>query len=236
MGDNSLLSNRYNRNYKSLTIAEQEILEKSKVCIIGLGGLGGCVMEMLARIGIGNLKGMDNDIFDSTNLNRQLFSSEKLIGKPKAESAEKRIKSINSQIKIHCVKELLTDDNAYESIKDFDIIIDCLDSINTRFILQDATKKANIPLVTGAIGGVTGQVSVIFPQDKGFELIYGKKSRANSKGIESELGNLSFSAFFIASIQVSECIKVLLKKGDVLKNKLLIADLLSNSFEVIKLI
>ena len=235
MTDDSLLNNRYNRNFKSLTLNEQETLAKSRVCIIGLGGLGGCVMEMLARIGIGTLKGMDSDIFEVSNLNRQLFSQENLIGKSKAESAEKRIKSINSQIKINCSKKRLTEENAYESIKDSDIVIDCLDSIKTRFLLQDATKKANIPLVSGAIGGVSGQVSVIFPEDKGFELIYGKKGRESSKGIENELGNLPYCAFFISSVQVSECIKVLLKKGDILRNKLFIADLFSNSFEIIKL-
>jgi molybdopterin/thiamine biosynthesis adenylyltransferase len=235
MAENYLLTDRYNRNFKSLTQAEQKIIGKSKVCIIGLGGLGGCVMEMLARIGVGILKGIDNDIFDATNLNRQLFSQEDLIGQSKAESAEKRIKSINSQIKITCIREFLTKDNAYDSIKDFNIVIDCLDSIQTRFILQDATRKADIPLVSGAIAGLSGQVSVIFPDDEGFELIYGKKGRAKSKGIENELGNLAFSAFFISSVQVSECIKVLLKKGDILRNKLLIIDLLSNSFEIIKL-
>ena len=235
MTGNSLLTNRYSRNFKSLTQTEQKILGKSKVCIIGLGGLGGCVMEMLARIGVGTIKGMDNDTFDSTNLNRQLFSKEDLLGKSKAEAAEKRIKSINSQIKINCKKELLTKENAYELIKDSDIVIDCLDSIQTRFVLQNATKKASIPLVTGAIAGASGQVSVIFPSDKGFELIYGKKGRDNSKGIENELGNLAFCAFFISSVQVSECIKVLLKKGNILRNKLLIVDLFSNSFEIIKL-
>jgi molybdopterin/thiamine biosynthesis adenylyltransferase len=211
------------------------ILSKSKVSIIGLGGLGGCVMEMLARIGIGNLKGMDNDIFDSTNLNRQLFSQENLLGKSKAKEAEKRIKLINSQITVNCFNELLTKENAYDAIKNSDVVMDCLDSIQTRFILQDAAKKACLPLVTGAIAGTSGQVSVIFPEDKGFELIYGKKGRENSTGIENELGNLSFCAFHIASIQASECIKVLLKKGDILKNKLLMVDLLSNSFETVEL-
>jgi len=235
MTQNNTLNNRYNRNFKSLTQTEQDILSKSKVCIIGLGGLGGCVMEMLARIGIGTLKGMDNDIFDSTNLNRQLFSQENLLGKSKAVAAEKRIKSINSQININCINKRLTKENAYESIKNFDIVIDCLDSIQTRFVLQDAAKKASLPLVSGAIAGTSGQVSVIFPQDKGFELIYGKKGREICKGIENELGNLAYCAFFISSVQVSECIKVLLKKGDILRNKLLIVDLLSNSFETIKL-
>ncbi|MCK5097118.1 MAG: HesA/MoeB/ThiF family protein [Desulfobacteraceae bacterium] len=236
MSDNCLLNNRYIRNFKSLTHKEQKKLGQSKVCIIGLGGLGGGVMEMLARIGIGSLKGIDNDKFDASNLNRQLFAMENLIGTSKAKAAENRIKSINSQIEIKCINKLLTQDNAHDLINDSDIVIDCLDSIKTRFILQDAAKKADIPLVSGAIAGASGQVSVIFPQDKGFELIYGKKIRENDKGVENELGNLSYCALFIAAIQTSESIKVLLKKGDVLRNKLLIVDLFSNSFEIIKLI
>ncbi|MCK5312205.1 MAG: HesA/MoeB/ThiF family protein, partial [Desulfobacteraceae bacterium] len=192
MNDNNLLKDRYNRNLKSLTPDEQEKLYKTKVCVIGLGGLGGCVMEMLSRIGIGSLTGIDNDKFDATNLNRQLFSQEHLIGTSKADAALNRIKSINSQIVIHCYDQLLTKENAYDLIKDSDVVIDCLDSINTRFVLQDAAKKADVPLVSGAIAGASGQVSVIFPQDRGFELIYGKKSRENIKGIENELGNLSF--------------------------------------------
>lgn len=235
MTDNNFLNDRYNRNFKSLTQIEQEELGKAKVFIIGLGGLGGGVMEMLARIGVGNLKGVDNDFFDSTNLNRQLFSQEKLLGTSKAKAAEKRIKSINSQIKINCIESLLTEENAYDLIKGSDIVMDCLDSINTRFVLQKAAKKACIPIVSGAIAGRSGQVSVIFPEDKGFESIYGRKSLENDKGVENELGNLSFCAFFISSIQTSECIKVLLKKGDILRNKLLIVDLFTNSFEIINL-
>ena len=95
MNKNTLLSDRYTRNFKSLTLKDQDKLSESKVCIIGLGGLGGCVMEMLSRIGIGNLTGIDNDNFDSTNLNRQLFCQEHLIGTSKADAALNRINSIN---------------------------------------------------------------------------------------------------------------------------------------------
>lgn len=235
MDNNNFFENRYNRNFNTLTKTDQKKLNKSNVTIIGLGGLGGNVMEMLARIGIGNLKGIDNDKFDVTNLNRQIFSRENLIGRSKAVSAENHIKSINSQINIKCLDTLLTKQNAYDLIKDSDVVMDCLDSIHARFILQDAAKKASIPFVSGAIAGTSGQVSVIFPQDKGFELIYGKKSREHSKGIENELGNISFCACFIASIQTSECIKVLLKKNNILRNKLLLADLNTNLFEIIKL-
>ncbi len=233
--DNNLFEMRYSRNFKALTKEEQHTLNNSKVSVIGLGGLGGAVLEMLARIGIGNIKGVDNDKFDSSNLNRQLFSREDLLGTSKAQAAQDRIKLINSQIVIDCKEEFLTEKNAYDLIKESDVVIDCLDSIKTRFVLQTATKKAGIPLVSGAIAGAAGQVTVIFPDDKGFELIYGKKSIENSKGIENKLGNLSFCAFCISSMQVSECIKVLLKKRDILKNKLLVIDLFSNSFEIVNL-
>ena len=191
---------------------------------------------MLARIGVGNIKGFDPDVFDASNLNRQLVSQENFLGKSKAEQAKKRIQAINSQINIDCYNKLLTKENAFSLIKDADVVVDCLDSIKTRFVIEDVSKKSGIPLVSGAIAGRSGQVSVIFPQDKGFELIYGRKSRKKSQGQENELGNLSFCAFFIASIQASECIKVILGNGDILRNKLLIADLYSNSFETIDLI
>ncbi len=226
---------RYTRNFKTFTENDQKMVQRSKVTVTGLGGLGGAVLEMLARTGVGNLKGIDNDVFDVTNLNRQLFCNENLIGESKAVAALNRIKSINSNISINCVNEFLTEDNAVSLVNGSDLIIDCLDSIKTRFILESAAKELKIPLVTGAIAGTSGQVSVIFPEDKGFELIYGKKGKKNSQGIENKLGNLSFSAFFIASVQVSECIKIILKKKNILRNKLLIVDLFSNVFEIIKL-
>jgi len=229
-------SDRYKRNQNLLNQNQQDKLFKSKVCIIGLGGLGGCVVEMLARIGIGNLKGYDSDTFDSTNLNRQLYSQENLLGVSKAEATSERIKLINSQIQFKFLDTLLTNKNAYDLIKGSDVVMDCLDSIETRFVLEAASKKANIPLVSGAIAGVSGQVTVIFPEDKGFELIYGGKKRSSNHGIEKELGNLCYSAFLISSIQVSQCINILLNQNNILRNQLFVADLSSNFFEIIDLI
>jgi molybdopterin-synthase adenylyltransferase len=235
MNSSGILNDRYIRNYNSLTLKDQDLLLKSRVCVVGLGGLGGCVMEMLTRTGIGSLTGIDNDKFDSSNLNRQIFCQENSIGNSKANVALNRLASINSQISLNCLDVCLTKTNAYNLIKNFDIVIDCLDSIITRFVLQDAAKKASIPLVSGAIAGASGQVTVIFPEDKGFELIYGKKKEELTHGVENEIGSLSFGAFLISSIQVSETIKILLNKNDLLRNKLLIADLWSNTFDVIDL-
>ena len=227
---------RYDRNFDTLTRPQQAKLASSRVAVLGLGGLGGGVSEMLARTGVGHLTLIDGDVFEPSNLNRQLFCTEDVLGVSKAKSAEKRIQAVNSQVKITAVHQHADDDTLYDLIKDCDLVVDCLDSIPARFMLEQAAKKARIPLVAGAIAGVSGQVTVIFPQDKGYELIYGKKEHLPAKGIESRTGNISYCALMVAALQASECIKVLLDRGDILRNKLLIMELWSNSFEVMDLI
>jgi molybdopterin/thiamine biosynthesis adenylyltransferase len=234
--DASNLNERYDRNFNTLSHGEQDTLGASKVIVVGLGGLGGGVCEMLARVGVGHLTLIDGDTFEPSNLNRQLLSQEDLIGFPKAMAAKKRVNAINSQVAVTHLVEYLDDASLSERIKDADVVMDCLDAIDTRFKLQDVAKKASIPIVSGAIAGVTGQVTSIFPGDKGYELIYGKKSREQSKGVETKTGNIAYCALFVAAIQSSECVKILLNRGDILRNKLLIAELWTNIFDVVDLV
>ena len=234
--ESSKYKERYDRNFNTFSPEEQSKLGVSTVVIIGLGGLGGGVCEMLARVGIGRLILVDGDVFEVSNLNRQLLSQERLIGFPKAEAARDRVKSINSGIEVIHRIEFLDEKNLYEPIKGSDVVMDCLDSIDTRFKLQDAAKKASVPIVSGAIAGVTGQVTTIFPEDKGYSLIYGEKSRKQIKGVETKTGNIAYCALFTAALQSSECVKILLNRGDLLRNKLLIAELWTNIFEVMDLV
>lgn len=228
--------NRYDRNFSTISLGEQEILARSHVVVIGLGGLGGGVCEMLARIGVGTLTLVDGDRFDITNLNRQILSREDNIGVLKAQAAKERVCAINSSIQVKVFKAFVDETNLRGMIQGADLVVDCLDAIDTRFLVQEIAQNASIPLVSGAIAGVCGQVTVIFPEDVGYELIYGKKTQAASRGIETQTGNISYCALFVASLQASECIKVLLKRGDILRNKLLIADLWRNCFEVMELV
>ena len=232
----SNLKARYDRNFNTLSLEEQKKLGTSNVIVIGLGGLGGSVCEMLARVGIGHLTLIDGDVFEASNLNRQLLSEERLIGFPKAKAAKNRVNAINSEVKVRYFIEYVDESNMYERIKDADVVMDCLDSIDTRFKLQKAAQKASIPIVSGAIAGVAGQVTTIFPDDKGYELIYGKKGRKQSKGVETRTGNIAYCAFFVAALQSSECLKVLLDRGDILRNKLLIAELWTNTFDIMDLV
>jgi molybdopterin/thiamine biosynthesis adenylyltransferase len=226
---------RYARNFDTLTRAEQERLAAAKVSVLGLGGLGGGVCEMLARTGVGHLTLIDGDVFESSNLNRQLLCTEALVGTSKAEAAKERIHAVNSLVQVTPVAAYADKTTLFDMITGSDLVVDCLDSIHGRFMLQDAARKAQIPVVAGAIAGVSGQVTVFFPEDKGYELIYGKRDHLPAKGVESRTGNISYCALMVAAVQASECIKLLLDRGDILRSKLLIMELWSNTFEIMDL-
>ncbi len=226
---------RYLRNFETLTPEDQEGLGKARVCILGLGGLGGGVCEMLARIGVGHLTLVDGDVFDPSNLNRQLLSREDLVGRSKAEAARDRVKAVNSLVQVRCETRFGDETSLPGLVEEADLVVDCLDTIDARFRLQDAAQAAGIPLVSGAIAGVCGQVTVIYPRDKGFELIYGPRDAERNHGIESRTGNLAHCALLVGALQASEAVKVILERGEILRNRLLILDLWSNTFETVDL-
>jgi len=215
----------------ALTPRENAQLKAFKVCVVGCGGLGGYVIEHLARLGIGHITAVDGDVFEESNLNRQLLSDESSIGKSKAGQAETRAAQINSDVRVTAVTEYLTEDNGEKLLKGHDIIIDALDNIKTRLMMEKEAQRLKIPLVHGAIAGWYGQVCVIMPGTPVYGKIY---SESTDKGIESVLGNLSFTAAVVASIQTSEAVKVLLGKSTALSGKLLTIDLLSHDYVIIE--
>ncbi len=221
---------RYLKNKNMLSQEECDLLMTKSVCVVGCGGLGGYVIEMLGRIGIGKITAVDGDVFDLTNLNRQLLSTEAHIGLGKALTAKERMSKVNSDITFTAISDYLTAENAEEILSGHDLVIDALDSIAARFILQETTSKLQIPMIYGAIAGWYGQVSTIMPGSDFLSRIY---RNHDGKGHESELGNPSFSPALVASIEVSEAVKVLIGRGELLEGKLLLIDLFNNEFEVI---
>lgn len=222
---------RYSRNKNLMSDDEIILLSQKKVCVLGLGGLGGYIVEMLSRIGVGSLTLVDGDVFDETNLNRQLFSSMNNLGSSKALEAEKRVKGINPLTKVIPVYEFVDSSNAMKIIADHDVIVDALDSIDLRKYIAKVCTELNLPLVHGAIAGWYGQVATIYPNDTTLDILYPKDIK---RGIEKELGNPSFTPALVASIQVSEVIKLLLNRGDLLRNSFMMIDLYTNDIEVIK--
>lgn len=233
--ESDIIPERYIRNVKSFNFADQITLLKSKATIVGLGGLGGTVCEILARIGVGTLNLIDGDVFEESNLNRQVLSKESNISIPKADAAKDRVAEINSSVSAIHHREFLNDKNASAFIEKSDIIIDCLDSLPGRFVLEKAAKQAGCIFISAAIAGYYGQITTIFPEDPGLKLIYGEAKNVPNKGAETSLGTLPHCVSLLASLECSEAIKVLLNKGTLLRNKMLIIDLFSNSFEIISL-
>ena len=220
---------RYEANAGTLGSDGQKRLLRSKALVAGLGGLGGYVVEQLARCGVGELVGVDADKFDETNLNRQLLSGLHSIGLGKTEVASNRVAEINDAVEFRpfaCKLEEL-DNNVYKGV---DLIFDCLDSIPSRLHLQEMGERCNVPLVHGAIGGWYGQVAIVWPGSKLLSSIYGTRR----EGIEKVLGNPPFTPAFIATLMVIEGIKLLLGRKEK-ESTVLFADLLNNQWQYITL-
>ncbi len=224
------MKNRYSRNVNSITEDECRILNSINVCVVGCGGIGGYVIEMLARVGILNITGIDQDIFDETNLNRQLFSTTNNLGERKALEAKKRVFQVNPDVFFTPICEKLTDDNALDLLAGNHIVIDACDNISTRLAMEKTCNTLEIPLIHAAISGWYAQATTILPGDNTITKIYGN---ATDEDITTSLGNPAFTPSLVASIEVSEALKVILKKGDILQNKLLSIDLLNMSFDII---
>lgn len=236
--ENGILPERYLRNSKSLGPAEQIRLLKSKVAIVGLGGLGGTVLEWLARSGVGSFNLIDGDRFEDHNLNRQLLCTQDRLGTSKARAAAERVCRINSSLAVEAYAEFVTPKNSARLVGECDAVVDCLDTMASRFILETATKSAGIPLVSAAVAGLTGHITTIFPEDKGLELIYDAVSDLKSaQGVETVLGNLAPTIGLIASMESAEVIKVLLGQDDLLlRNRMLLVDLSSHTYKVLRLV
>jgi len=232
---NNIIPERYQRNLGVINPSEQLRLLKSKVAIIGAGGLGGTVLELLSRMGIGELIITDKDIIEDSNLNRQILSNEINLGQDKAEVAIRRIKEINSSVEITGHSVFIDSKNVKRIIEGADVVVDALDNLPVRFMLQGACRELNIPLVHGAIAGFNGQLTTIFPQDKGLELIYGSNKNLPEHGSEVTLGAPTVTPALIASLEAQEVIKILLKRGKLFRNKLLYLNIENGTMEILKL-
>ena len=223
---------RYDRNMNMLSKEENEKLKDFRVCVLGCGGLGGHAIEMLGRLGIGYITAVDKDVFEETNLNRQILSDMNSLGKSKALMAVERMKLVNPEVFVNAIVDEFNFENGKDIIKGHDIVIDALDNIEGKLTLQDICEELGIPFVHGAIAGWYGQVTTVFPGDKTLKFLYKKEMR---KGIEKELGNPSFTPALVASIQVSEALKVLIGRGEVLRRKVLFINTFEQEYEIIVL-
>ncbi len=222
----------FKKNFGSLTKEEQKKLMISRVLVLGCGGLGGFLIESLARLGVGNLIFADGDQFEETNLNRQLFCNTYNLGKNKAKEAEKRIKEIAPYICVNSISNYLDIEIVKEYSKDCNVVVDCTGGIEFKKELIYAFREFKKPLVTAAVAGYEGFVTTITENSKApIEYFLGK----NKDGAEHQLGVLIQSVAIASALQTQEVLSILLKNTPKLENRLLYFSLQDLFFEIFSL-
>lgn len=229
---NKILPERYLRNFTSLDIHDQTRLAESSILLVGLGGLGGYVFEILARSGTGTFILADGDRFEESNLNRQLLGTVDTLEKFKVQAAHVRLQSINPFCRARTIPDFLTRKKLPDLMQDVDLVVDALGGIEFRPVLLEETAKAGLPLVTGFVAGKTGLASVIYPGDKDPAIFWKGK---NEDGAENRLGNMAPMVSLIASVQGAEVINLLTGKQSRLQSKVFLADFETLTFELLGL-
>jgi molybdopterin/thiamine biosynthesis adenylyltransferase len=230
-----IVPERYCRNLQSFALEDQAALLNARVVVVGLGGLGGTVTEILARTGVGRLRLVDGDRFDDSNLNRQLLSSMSRRGQAKALAAAEHVAAINPSVTAQAIPSRLTADNARELVLDADVVVDCLDNLPTRFELETACRGSGCPLVSAAIAGHSGHITTVLPGDPGLARIFGPPGAQRPPGAEKQLGNLAATVNIVAALECSQVVKLILKHPGILRNRLLVVDLTDYTFDTVSL-
>jgi molybdopterin-synthase adenylyltransferase len=226
---------RYLRSIGTIGIEGQISLLESTVAVAGAGGLGGTIIELLARQGVGHLIIIDDGCFSESDLNRQIMSTEKNLRQPKIAVAAERIRATNSSVQVSAFRERLTAENCRRLLKGARVVADGLDNLPSRFAVEHACRDLQIPYVYGAIAGLGGQLMTIFPEDRGLSLIYGSADAVPEHGIEALTGTPPTTPAIIAALQVQEVMKVLTGLNSPVRNQLLMVDLAEGTIDRIQL-
>jgi molybdopterin/thiamine biosynthesis adenylyltransferase len=228
-----ILPERYQRSLGTVGWEGQLALLRAMVGIVGAGGLGGWIIEGLARMGVGRLIVIDGDVVEESNLNRQALATERNLGQPKAHAARERVAEVNAAVEViaHCLR--VDEPQMVQLLRGADVLVDALDALPTRLALQRAASALGRPLVHGAIAGFVGQVMTILPGDPGLTGIYGE-GQVPEHGMETQWGNPAATPMMVAAWQVQEVVKLLTARGEPLRRRMLFMDSEGGSIDVLQ--
>lgn len=210
---------RYSRQLivPGMGLEKQELIRNARVCIAGAGGLGSVSAYYLAAAGVGHVRIIDRDRVEASNLNRQILHFTPDIGQPKVLSALDKLENLNPYCRVEAVQADINEDNAFELIDNSDIIIDALDNIGTRRILNFASIHSRIPLIYGGVEGFSGMVSTFFPyRTPCFECIF-----SHISDDEERKGVFGMLPAIVGAIQSLEAIRIIMKETPALAGTLL---------------
>ncbi|MBP6759244.1 MAG: HesA/MoeB/ThiF family protein [Flavobacterium sp.] len=227
---------RYSRQIALAEIGEsgQLKLQNASVLVIGAGGLGCPVLQNLAAAGIGTIGIVDGDVVDETNLHRQLLYTLKDCGNSKAEKAKKAILELNPDIKVNVYPEFFSAQNAFEIVSDYQIVVDCTDTLAVRYLINDVAVVKKIPVVYASIYKFEGQVSVFnYKNGPSYRCLFPEQESLNAVPNCVESGVLGVLPNALGIFQATEVFKIILEIGTVLSGKLLIYDALHFQTQII---
>lgn len=226
-----LVPARYARNVGTVGIEGQRALHGARVLVAGCGGLGGHVVEGLARLGVGAIVAVDPDVFDESNMNRQILCTLESLGRPKAEEAARRVALVNPAVEVTAVRARFAPENADALLAGCDLAVDALDSVSARVCLSEAAARLGIPFIHAAVAGWYGQASV---QPAGAPLVAGLYAGAAGtdsadRGEETKLGNQAYGPAYAAALELAAACALLIGAGSGLSGRLLTWDLKGGS-------
>ena len=209
-------------------------LKQAKVCVVGVGGLGNPITARLAAMGVGNIRIVDRDVIELSNLHRQTMFNEDDVGQVKVETAAKKLRKLNPDIVIEELPVSINDYTAFDAVDGCDVVIDALDSVNARYSLNKACIEKKIPFVTGAAVGVTGQSFTILPNESAcYHCLFPALDEDSMPTCSIEGVHPSILSI-ISGIEVSEAVKIITGKEPSLKDKVLHVDLENLIFDFTK--
>ena len=229
-GGSELSSKEIDRYSRQIMLEEigyqgQQRLRAAKVCVVGVGGLGNPITTRLVAMGIGKIRIIDRDVIELSNLHRQTMFDETDVGQVKVEVAAKKLQKLNPDVQIESLPISINDYTALDAVEGCDLVIDALDSVNARYALNKACVEKNIPFVTGAAVGVSGQAFTILPGKTACYSCMFPALDEDSMPTCSIEGVHPSILSIIGGIEVAEAVKIIIGKTPSLADKILHVDL-----------
>jgi molybdopterin/thiamine biosynthesis adenylyltransferase len=223
---------RYDRQIAIIGRRAQIALEEAKVLVAGLGGLGSNALGQLAAMGVGQFRLVDPDVVKMSDLHREPLYGEEDVGKPKVKAAKDALKRINPSISVEIYQAPVDESNATKMVDGTDVVVDGLDEIPPRLLLDDASMKAHIPYVFASVQETYGNVSTLIPGVTPRLKYFLKVAGPNPSCCHAVYPP---AVFVVASIETAEVISLLIGKTPALAGKLLVYDALTASFDIVPL-
>ena len=206
----------------------QRKLGDSKVVVVGAGGLGSAVLMYLAVAGVGTIRVVDGDVVDLTNLNRQALYTDADIGRKKVESAQEKLRALNPYVKVEPIPEPITDENALDILNDYSIV-DALDNLPARYVINRVAVERGLPLFHGAVHGFEGVATTVIPGTTPCLRCLYKETSQESVPV------VGVTAAVVGCVQATEFLKYVLGTGDMLLGRMLSYDGLAMRFTEFRL-